>query len=53
VRRGDLIVAVQGREVTSIPELREALDDTRGRGSIRLAIVRGGMRMYVVVSDVG
>jgi serine protease Do len=53
LRRGDLIAAVQGQEVTSIPELREALDDAQGRGAIRLAVVRGGMRMYVVVSDVG
>ena len=53
LRRGDLIAAVQGQDVTSIPELREALDDAQGRGAIRLAVVRGGMRMYVVVSDLG
>jgi serine protease Do len=41
VARGDLIVAIGGREVEGIDALHRALDEASGNGALKLTVVRG------------
>lgn len=47
LREGDVIVAVNRRPVASVAELSEALGTTTG--TIALALVRGGMQLFLVI----
>jgi len=49
VRRGDVIEDVLGNDVSSVGEFRDALADAAGSGPLRLAVLRGGTRIYVVL----
>jgi serine protease Do len=53
LRRGDLIVAVAGREVASADDLFEALDRAGPGGTLQLAVVRGDEERSVSVSLTG
>jgi serine protease Do len=50
IERGDLIVAVAGRELERVDVLYEALDAARADGSIELTIVRGTEERTVPVT---
>ena len=50
LERGDLIVAVGGREVERLDSLYEALDAARTDGGLELGIVRGTEERTVEVS---
>jgi len=44
---GDVIVAIGGKPVTSVPKLQARLDDFRPGDRVKLDILRGGRRMTV------
>jgi serine protease Do len=50
VARGDLIVAVGGREVEGIDALHRALDEASGNGGLTLTVVRGTEERELEVS---
>jgi serine protease Do len=50
IERGDLIVAASGRELERVDVLYEALDASRGDGSVELTIVRGNEERAVTVT---
>ncbi|HUH07675.1 MAG TPA: S1C family serine protease [Egibacteraceae bacterium] len=50
LRSGDLIVEADGREITGVDALYEALDAAAADGSLRLAVLRGVEELTVVAS---
>ncbi len=49
IARGDIIVKVNGREISSPRELRIAVEESIERGYVELEIIRGGRRYSVEV----
>ena len=52
LRRGDVVQDVQGEEVHGLEEFRDALRGVDDGQPIRLAVLRGGSRLFVVLQDV-
>ena len=50
VRVGDLVLSVDGKEVTSSSELRKALADKKEGDSVRIEVLRGRSRQTLVAS---
>ena len=50
LKEGDLIVEVDGREVTDVDALQEALEAARSGGTVRLKVLRGAEERTVDVS---
>jgi serine protease Do len=49
VQRGDIILAVNNREVRTVKDLRAAAGNLRGGGSAALLVERGGAQLFVPV----
>lgn len=52
VRVGDIITAVDGKDVSSTFELRKALKDKKGGETVRLDVLRGRSRQTIVATVV-
>ena len=52
VKVGDILVSVDGKEVTSLGDIRRALRDKKDGDSIRLEVLRGRSRQTLVASVV-
>lgn len=50
VKVGDILVAVEGKEVTSLGDIRRALRDKKEGDSLRLEVLRGRNRQTLVAS---
>jgi len=49
LRRGDVIIRINGKEVTRASELRSEVEDSVDRGFVELEVLRGGQRYEVRV----
>jgi S1-C subfamily serine protease len=50
VRRGDILVALDGEAVTGVDDIARLLDDSRIGASVRVGLVRGGAPLTVAVT---
>lgn len=52
IRRGDIIMEINRRQVTSIEEVKEILEEVKGQPRLLLVIHRDGSNLYIVISNV-